>query len=373
MFIDTASKPKIEVGFRIGRLTVSESTSQRKNGYRIWKCSCDCGGTIALDTRTLQRGTVKDCGCETHVKPGQRDLTGQRFGRLVCLKPSSQRDAQGGTQWLCRCDCGKECLASTHQLTSGYRKSCGCLGHPPLKALAGQRFGMLTVLEYAGKWGGVHRWRCKCDCGQESVVGQTLLQSGKTKGYGCNGYVAPGNLTGQIFGNLTAVKKIVDENGLVFWRCRCACGKDTLVRQTNLVSGHTKSCGCLQRDVILDNLRLMDGTSITMLKATLDKRLSSNTSGYTGVYWNGKSQKWRAQITFQGKTYYLGSFRDIADAVKIRQEAEEAIFQTALPFYTAWQKRAAQDPQWAAEHPVSVKVLRDAGNRLYLEMLPDLA
>ena len=75
-------KPRIETGFRIGKLTVVAPTDQRKNGYTIWNCMCDCGGFIELDTRTLQRGTVRDCGCETKVKPGRKDLTGQRFGRV---------------------------------------------------------------------------------------------------------------------------------------------------------------------------------------------------------------------------------------------------------------------------------------------------
>lgn len=90
-------KPKIGIGFRIGKLTVSEPTGERKNGYMVWNCTCDCGGAVQLDTRTLQRGTVRDCGCETKVKPGQKNLTGQRFGRLVCLEPSPHRNKQGGT------------------------------------------------------------------------------------------------------------------------------------------------------------------------------------------------------------------------------------------------------------------------------------
>lgn len=163
-------KPKIGIGFRIGKLTVSEPTGERKNGYMVWNCTCDCGGAIQLDTRALQRGTVRDCGCETKVKPGQKDLTGQRFGRLVCLEPSPHRNKQGGTQWLCQCDCGKQCLAATHQLLCGYKKSCGCLSHPPLKDYVGKRFGMLTVLEYAGKWDSMHRWRCLCDCGNETTA-----------------------------------------------------------------------------------------------------------------------------------------------------------------------------------------------------------
>ena len=65
--------------------------------YMVWNCTCDYGWAVQLDTRTLQRGTVRDCGCETKVKPGQKDLTGQRFGRLVCLEPSPHRNKQGGT------------------------------------------------------------------------------------------------------------------------------------------------------------------------------------------------------------------------------------------------------------------------------------
>ena len=79
------------------------------------------------------------------MKPGQKDLIGQRFGRLVCLEPSPHRNKQGGTQWLCQCDCGKQCLAATHQLLCGYKKSCGCLRHPPLKDYVGNAKRNLSV------------------------------------------------------------------------------------------------------------------------------------------------------------------------------------------------------------------------------------
>lgn len=54
------SVPKITVGYRAGSLCVEAPTGQHKNGYTIWRCRCDCGGEILLDTRTLQRGTVTD-------------------------------------------------------------------------------------------------------------------------------------------------------------------------------------------------------------------------------------------------------------------------------------------------------------------------
>lgn len=258
------TKPKISIGFRIGHLTVRSATNQRKNGYTVWNCRCDCGNELQLDTRALQRGTVQDCGCLTVTKPGTRNLTGLRFGKLVCLEPTAERGPEGGMIWKCQCDCGNTCLAVSTQLTKGYRKSCGCWGHPPLKNFIGQRFGKLTVLSYAGKRAGMHRWKCLCDCGKETTVGQTLLQTGKTKSF-----------------------------------------------------------GCLQAVAMRENLKLCDGTSVTILEATRKHLSKSNTSGYTGVYWSSSTQKWRAQITFRRKTYYLGAFEHIEDAIAARKCGEE--------------------------------------------------
>ena len=258
------SRKKIDLtGRRYGRLTVEASTPMRKNGYIVWQCRCDCGGMVLLDTRCLQRGAVTDCGCVTKVKSGRRDISRQRFGILTAVEPTGEV-LRGSAVWRCRCDCGGEVLAPLNQLRSGYRKSCGCLGHPPLKEYIGRRFGRLTVTGYAGKRDGMHRWQCVCDCGNETVVGQTLLQTGKTQ-----------------------------------------------------------SCGCLQSETLRDNLKLIDGTSVTLLEAGKERLIASNTSGYTGVYFKRGTGKWAAQITFKGKTYYLGSYAKREDAVRARKRGEE--------------------------------------------------
>lgn len=190
-------RPQIRPGFCVGKLTVIEATPERKSGYTVWRCACECGGEIQLDTRTLQRGTVRDCGCETVVRPGQRDITGQRFGKLTALYPTGERGRRGGLIWHCQCDCGGQVDAPLNQLRSGYRKSCGCLSRPPLKDYIGKRFGRLVVQKYAGKWEGLHRWLCLCDCGNETVVGQTALQSGKTRSCGCMGASAGAGYSGK--------------------------------------------------------------------------------------------------------------------------------------------------------------------------------
>lgn len=106
------------------------------------------------------------------------------------------------------------------------------------------------------------------------------------------------------------------EDGQHLWRCKCDCGKETVVGQTNLQSGKTKSCGCLQEKQLLENLKLCEGTSVTILEANRGRLLPTNTSGVTGVYRNRRTGRWCAQITFKRKTYYLGAYEKKDDAIR---------------------------------------------------------
>ena len=54
------------------------------------------------------------------------DLTGQIFGRLKVLKKHGI-NKRGETLWICECSCGELTKATTYQLRSGSKKSCGCL------------------------------------------------------------------------------------------------------------------------------------------------------------------------------------------------------------------------------------------------------
>lgn len=56
-----------------------------------------------------------------------KDLTGQRFGRLVVVRDSGERSHNGMVKWLCVCDCGKKVFVRSHCLKSGHTRSCGCL------------------------------------------------------------------------------------------------------------------------------------------------------------------------------------------------------------------------------------------------------
>lgn len=54
-----------------------------------------------------------------------KDLTGQRFGRLLVIE-RSENGKDGETRWLCQCDCGNTSTVYKQSLVSGQTQSCGC-------------------------------------------------------------------------------------------------------------------------------------------------------------------------------------------------------------------------------------------------------
>lgn len=57
------------------------------------------------------------------------------------------------------------------------------------------------------------------------------------------------NLLGGEFGLLSVLHFAYVKNGCGWWTCVCDCGTEKTVKGSSLVSGHTKSCGCLSPDL----------------------------------------------------------------------------------------------------------------------------
>lgn len=55
------------------------------------------------------------------------------------------------------------------------------------------------------------------------------------------------DLTGKVFERLTALEPAPNKNNITRWRCICECGKEVVVATADLKRGHTKSCGCYNR------------------------------------------------------------------------------------------------------------------------------
>lgn len=127
------------------------------------------------------------------------------------------------------------------------------------KDLTNQRFGKLIALYKCNyKKGNRYPWHCKCDCGNEVDVIPNSLLRGKTKSCGCLKKEAMNkarakvqyqkrihDLTNQKFGKLTAIR-LETFHQPVKWLCKCDCGNFTIVNSSDLMTGNTKSCGCIK-------------------------------------------------------------------------------------------------------------------------------
>ena len=126
----------------------------------------------------------------------QDEMIGQRFGMLLIVAEADPRkDARGHIirQLKCRCDCGKETILNYNNIKCGLIQSCGCTRFPkrvPVD-LTGKKFGMLTVLSEVSphvlpSGDKIRQWLCRCDCGKERIILQSNLTSQRgTRSCGC--------------------------------------------------------------------------------------------------------------------------------------------------------------------------------------------
>lgn len=299
-------------GKRFGQLTVLEKTGEREDRYWTWRCRCDCGRELVVNTKRLTRGTVTHCGCQRKKPaasgPVPEDLTGNRYGRLTVLR-LDKRLASGKTSWFCQCACGNQCVVTADSLYRGKRKSCGCL----------------------------HR--------EAEAAAET-------------------DLTGRVFGRLTVLGPASqrDSGGAALWQCRCGCGTELNVSQECLVQGYYKSCGCVrqeQQETLHENLTFVENTCLEVLERR--KSRSDNTSGFRGVS-RGPDNKWLVTIGLQGKRYYIGLYPVFEDAVKARLHIEEALHDGFVQTYQAWLGQADADDAWAKENPFYFNVVKRGGD-----------
>ena len=148
-----------------------------------------------------------------------------------------------------------------------------------IQDLTGQRFGKLKVVErtedHISSSGYKYvMWRCQCDCGNFINVRTTDLKNNHTQSCGClhKEMLSKAkliDLTGQVYGRLTVIKRVDDYispsgDRKVQWLCKCKCGKEVIVTGNNLRKGNSKSCGCYNRE-LLAKINLTHNASNTRL------------------------------------------------------------------------------------------------------------
>ena len=154
--------------------------------------------------------------------------------------------------------------------------------------LTGCIFGRWTVIRREkGK-----RWICKCECGVVKSVWRDHLIDGTSTNCGCKHFCVH---AGEKFNRLTAVEYA--GNGK--WKCRCDCGKTTIVRSARLKSGETKSCGCITKEGIygeLFNRKLYSMWKDMIYRCERPNSLNFKNYGARGV---SVCQEWHDYLLFR--------------------------------------------------------------------------
>ena len=184
--------------------------------------------------------------------PAKINLLNQQFGKLLVIEETNKRKNKS-VVWKCQCECGNIIECTTKNLRSDgiiQCPNCGTNRQPQtslLENLIGKTFNHLTVLEKTNRLsGGKIVYKCKCDCGNPDFVytTRTDLISGHTRSCGCAKFKYS---VGEIVNNRQILKLSgINEhkgNHHHWYRVKCLlCGKEYDSLSQSLE--HSVSCGC---------------------------------------------------------------------------------------------------------------------------------
>lgn len=194
-------------------LILSRNDDKRKSTDVYWNCKCiNCDASLVYSKTQLKK-FINTKGCPK-CREKFENLINREFGRLIVIQRINDRvypNDERKINWLCKCECGNYTEATSNILKRGEKQSCGCLRKEKISEqrsldLTEKRFYRLIAQNIIGKRNGNNVWHCICDCGKIKDTTTHLLMSGQTKSCGCLQRERAGvykfkDLTGQIIGD----------------------------------------------------------------------------------------------------------------------------------------------------------------------------
>jgi len=116
----------------------------------------------------------------------------------------------------------------------------------------GDVYGQLKILKQVVSITSGRRFLCECSCGVKKVFSLSNIRHKKNPACGCqrNAGKKRQQVVGNTFNKFTAINEVVAKGGRRYFQCICTCGSIKTVEMSNLVAGRSKSCGCLQKEIM---------------------------------------------------------------------------------------------------------------------------
>lgn len=208
-----------------------------------------------------------------------------------------------------------------------------------IRDLSNQKFGKLKVTDFAGKYKNRYSlWRCKCECGNETIVLGNDLSRGHTKSCGkCsanifyqeNDYMVGVTTKGEKFifdiEDFGEISKHTWSNKGRGYLAACINGKNIRLHRFIMKPSDKEIVDHIFGDTF-DNrrgkLRICDHQQNGCNRR---KHKTTNTN-FKGIGWVEESNKWYARITVNKKKVWLGYFDNETDAANAYNEAAKIYF-----------------------------------------------
>lgn len=112
------------------------------------------------------------------------------------------------------------------------------------------------------------------------------------------------SLAGKKFGRLTVLQELSERSPdrRIRWECRCDCGNNVSLIGKNLVNGNTRSCGCLERESLIERNKTHGMTHTRLYKTwrkMKDRCLNKNDPSYAGYGGRGIECLWKSFEDFR--------------------------------------------------------------------------
>lgn len=229
----------------------------------------------------------------------RKDLTGQKFNKLTVMYQVEDRVKNNGThiaRWKCKCDCGNETIVDGVALVRGRIKSCGCYKSEATRKYLREVKAQPNVYKFEGDtcicFNTNRTWCCYLDKEDYEKV-KPYFWSSNNKGY------------------ITARGENKEPIMMHRYLMGLNHGDDRVVDHINgLVFDNRKT-----------NLRIC---SHSQNMRNCKPRKSK--TGIRGVTIDPKSNKWMAYITLNKKFKNLGYYDSLEDAIEARKKAEQEYF-----------------------------------------------